>query len=262
MGMRQAYRALWLSDIHLGTAASRAGDLLAFLREVSADVIYLTGDIVDLQRLKVRPRFPALHWQVVTRFLELAGTGTRVIYVPGNHDIEFRKLAGRQILGIEVALEKSHECAGGQRLLVIHGDCLDRRIRRGNYVEQFGSAAYRWLVEADARINQLRHRLGRDYSSISTKIKMRLRSANEYIRSFEETATRYALRRGFDGVVCGHIHRPCIRDINGMLYANDGDWVEHRSALAETADGQIQLLRWSAGSVIAEPAFLSIAIAA
>jgi UDP-2,3-diacylglucosamine pyrophosphatase LpxH len=260
--MRPAYRALWLSDIHLGTGASRAGDLLAFLQEVSADIIYLTGDIVDLQRLKVRPRFPALHWQVVTRFLELARTGTRIIYIPGNHDFEFRTLAGGDVCGIEVALEKSHECASGQRLLVIHGDCLDRIIRRGSYMEHFGSTAYRWLVEADATINQLRHRLGRDYSSISTKIKMRLRSANNYIESFEETAARYALKRGFDGVVCGHIHRPCIRAIHGVLYANDGDWVEHRSALAETADGQIQLLRWSADSVIAEPTRSPVAVAA
>jgi UDP-2,3-diacylglucosamine pyrophosphatase LpxH len=113
-------------------------------------------------------------------------------------------------------------------------------------------------VEADARINRLRHRLG----SISTKIKMRLRSANHYIHSFEETAARYALKRGFDGVVCGHIHRPCIREIHGVFFANDGDWVEHRSALAETADGQIQLLRWTAGSVIAEPTRSSIAVAA
>jgi len=260
--MRQAYRALWLSDVHLGTGASRAGDLLAFLQEVSARVIYLTGDIVDLQRLKARPRFPAPHWQVVARFLELARTGTRVIYVPGNHDVEFRTLAGGNVCGIEVALEMSHECAGGQRLLVIHGDCVDRRIRRGNYVNRFGSAAYRWLVEADTRINQLRHRLGRDYSSISTKVKTRLRSANDYIRTFEETAARYALKRGFDGVVCGHIHRPCIREIHGVFYANDGDWVEHRSALAETSDGGIQLLRWSSGSVIAEPTFSSIPVAA
>lgn len=260
--MHPAYRALWLSDVHLGTGACRAVDLLKFLDEVSADRIYLTGDIVDLQRLRARPRFPTLHWKVATRFVELARAGTRIIYIPGNHDSELRILAGTDICGIEVMLEMSHECADGRRLLVIHGDCLDRRIRRGDYREQFGSAAYRWLVAADARINRLRHRFGRDYWPVSATVKLRLRSANDYIRRFEETAARYARQRGFDGVVCGHIHRPALRKIDGVLYANDGDWVEHRSALAETRDGRLQLLCWSRDSIVAEPALSPIAVAA
>ena len=251
--MRHEYRTLWLSDIHLGTSASRAADLLAFLDKVSAEVIYLTGDIVDLERMKFRTVFPLLHRRVVGRFLQLAKTGTRVIYVPGNHDREFRQLAGVSIGGIDVALERSHECGNGQRLLVMHGDCIDSRIRRGRYIEQIGSTAYRWLVEVDVRLNKLRQRTGNEYSSLSTKIKLRLRSANDYIRRFEETAARYALNRGFDGVVCGHIHRPCIRDIEGICYANDGDWVEHRSALAETGSGQLELLHWSADAVVAAP---------
>jgi UDP-2,3-diacylglucosamine pyrophosphatase LpxH len=251
--MRHGYRALWLSDIHLGTRACRAADLLAFLQEVRAEVIYLTGDIVDLERLKVRPLFPLLHRQVIARFLELAKTGTRMIYIPGNHDVELRQLAGESICGIEIALEACHECADGTKLLVMHGDCLESGIRRGSYMEQFGGAAYRWLIEADARVNQLRQRLGSDYSSLSTKVKLRLRSANDYIRRFEETAARYAMTRGFDGVVCGHIHRPCIRTIDGVCYANDGDWIEHRSALVETSNGKLKLLHWSAGSILAEP---------
>jgi UDP-2,3-diacylglucosamine pyrophosphatase LpxH len=260
--MRHEYRTLWLSDTHLGTSACRAADLLAFLERVSAEVIYLTGDIVDLERMKFRPVFPPLHRRVVGRFLELARTGNRVIYVPGNHDMEFRQLAGVSIGGIEVALEQSHECADGKRLLVMHGDCIDSRIRRSRYVAQIGSTAYRWLVEADVRLNQLRSRTGNDYSSLSTKIKLRLRSANDYIRSFEETAARYALKRGFDGVVCGHIHRPCIRDIEGICYANDGDWVEHRSALVETSCGQLELLRWATDTVVAAPRSTTESLAA
>jgi UDP-2,3-diacylglucosamine pyrophosphatase LpxH len=251
--MRHEYRTLWLSDIHLGTSASRAADLLAFLDDVSAQVIYLTGDIVDLQRLKARPAFPHLHRKVIGRFLEIARAGSRVIYVPGNHDIEFRELAGGSLCGIDIALEDSHECIDGKRLLVIHGDCLDSDIRRGGYVERFGGTAYHWLIEADARLNRLRYRIGDDHSSLSTKIKLRLNSARDYIRRFEETAARYALNRGFDGVVCGHIHRPCIREIDGVYYANDGDWVEHRSAIVETSSGHLNLLRWSRGSVVAEP---------
>ena len=260
--MRHEYRTLWLSDIHLGTSASRASDLLAFLDDVSAEVIYLTGDIIDLQRLKTRPVFPHLHRQVVSRFLEIAKRGSRIIYIPGNHDVEFRQLAGGSICGIDVALEESHECTDGKRLLVMHGDCLDSGMRRGGYVERFGGAAYHWLIEADARLNRLRDRIGNDYSSLSTKIKLRLNSARDYIHRFEESAARYALKRGFDGVVCGHIHRPCIREIDGVYYANDGDWVEHRSAIAETASGQLDVLRWSRGTVVAEPQSINESLAA
>jgi UDP-2,3-diacylglucosamine pyrophosphatase LpxH len=122
--MRKKYRAIWLSDVHLRTSASRAGDLLAFLDGVSAEVIYLTGDIVDVQQLKIRPRFPAIHRQVIGRFLELAKARTRMVYIPGNHDFEFRQLAGGNICGIEVELEMSHQCADGRRLLVTHGTVI------------------------------------------------------------------------------------------------------------------------------------------
>jgi UDP-2,3-diacylglucosamine pyrophosphatase LpxH len=244
-----AYRALWISDIHLGTSAARAADLLGFLDSVAADTIYLIGDIVDLQRLKLRPRFPPDHRRVIARLLELAQCGTRVVYVPGNHDVEFRHLAGRTLGGIAVELESRHECISGRELLIIHGDCLDHQVRRGTQLEQFGAAAYQWLVRADAGLNRFGNCFGHDCASISSRIKLRLKYANNYIRRYEETAARYAARRGFDGIVCGHIHRPAIRHIDGTWYANDGDWVEHRTALAETCDGQMQILQWSSANV-------------
>ncbi|HEX7719631.1 MAG TPA: UDP-2,3-diacylglucosamine diphosphatase [Woeseiaceae bacterium] len=247
--MAASYRALWLSDIHLGTSAARAADLLGFLDSVTADTIYLIGDIVDLQRLKLRPQFPPEHRQVIARFFEMAHRGTRIVYVPGNHDVEFRRLAGRNLGGIEVALEASHTCGSGRKFLIVHGDCLDRQVRRGTGLEQFGAAAYQLLVRADARLNRFGNRFGHDCASISSRIKLRLKSANEYIRRYEETAARYAATRGFDGIVCGHIHRPAFRQIDGIWYANDGDWVEHRTALAETGDGQMQILQWSRSTV-------------
>lgn len=250
--MQTSWRALWLSDIHLGTGTARTADLLRFLCSVSADVIYLAGDIVDMQRLKSKPVFPPEHREVVARFFELARDGTRMIYIPGNHDVEFRKLAGRSIGGIEVELETEHRCADGRRMLVMHGDCLDRFIRRGDKLEQLGAVAYQWLVRADARIHRLRNRFGAEHTSISSRIKMSLKSANEYVCRFEEMAARYAQCRGFDGVICGHIHHPAIRQISGVCYANDGDWVEHRTALAESSDGHLQLLRWPTESVAVE----------
>jgi UDP-2,3-diacylglucosamine pyrophosphatase LpxH len=251
--MQTSWRALWLSDIHLGTSTARTADLLRFLGNVSAEVLYLTGDIIDLQSLKARPMFPPEHREVIARFFELARGGTRVIYIPGNHDVEFRKLAGRTLGGIEVELEMEHRCANGRKMLVMHGDCLDPFMRRGDRLEQLGAAAYQWLVRADARIHRLRNRFGAEHTSISSRIKMGLKSANEYVRRFEEMAARYAQRRGFDGVVCGHIHRPAVRQIAGVCYANDGDWVEHRTALAEAADGRLRLLSGAGESVAIEP---------
>lgn len=247
--MALSYRSLWLSDVHLGTPSARAVELLEFLAEVRADKIYLVGDIVDLQRMKSRPMFPHAHMAVLSELARLAGTGTEVVFIPGNHDHELRNIAGREILGIPVLLEAEHRTPNGEHLLVTHGDLLDGRIRNGTSLEKFGAAAYLLLTEVDAIINCWRRSLGHDYVSVSAAVKRRLSGAQEYIRRFETIAAEYAKERGYDGIVCGHIHRPNVRHIDGCLYANDGDWVEHGTALAETADGELQILGWQAASV-------------
>lgn len=250
--MRHCFRTLWISDIHLGTAASRAAELLDFLSHVTAERIYLTGDIVDLERLKVRPYFPNAHRAVLLRLIELADAGRKVIYIPGNHDAEFRDLAGRELCGVPVMPEACHVTETGKAMLVIHGDVLDRRIRRGTNLEQFGASAYRALLGLDAMFNQLRNRLGREHVSLISGIKQRLGAAQEYIRRFEHVAAAYATERNYDGVVCGHIHRPQLREIDGIVYANDGDWVEHRTALAETFTGELQIVRWQSNSMVVD----------
>lgn len=247
-----SYRTLWISDVHLGTKSSRAIDLLNFLSEVHADRIYLVGDIVDLERMKVSPIVPETHLSVIAKLVRLANQATEVIYIPGNHDHQFRNAVGREICGIPVMLEASHEMPSGQRLLVTHGDILDGQIRKGTSLEKFGAAAYGLLLEADVLYNRLRESLGREFMPICTGIKRRIKSANVYIERFEAVAAQYALDRGFDGIVCGHIHRPGIRRIGESLYANDGDWVEHRTALAESADGTLQILNWQLDTILVE----------
>jgi UDP-2,3-diacylglucosamine pyrophosphatase LpxH len=239
------FRTLWLSDVHLGTSACRAGDLYHFLQHVSADTIYLAGDIVDLKRMKSRPAFPPEHRAVIGRLIEAAGSGTRVVFVPGNHDEEFRSVAGTHICGVEIRSEVVHVTARGERLLTIHGDILDASIREGTNLERFAAAVYTALLEADVRLQRLRSSFGGEFSPLSTRIKMRLSRAMEYIRRFERAAAAYAASRGFDGVVCGHIHRPSLRRIDGIRYANDGDWVEHRTAIAENQAGELVLLSYS-----------------
>ncbi len=247
--MATRFRSLWLSDVHLGTGACRATELLDFLDQVQAERIYLVGDIVDLERMKSRPRFPDAHMAVVSRLIALADRGTEVLFIPGNHDYEFRDLAGSDICGIPVLLEAVHETPAGDRWLVMHGDVLDGRIRKGTNLEKFGAAAYFLLTEADALINRFRRSLGQDYYSMSAGLKARLSGAREYVKRFETIAAAYAGERGYDGVVCGHIHKPGVRMIDGVLYANDGDWVEHGTALAETASGDLKLLGWRRDAV-------------
>lgn len=242
-------RTLWLSDIHLGNGASRAPELLQFLDRVRADRIYLVGDIVDLQYMKVKPGFAESHRSVVSRLMQLAHTGTEIIYIPGNHDHEFRSLAGRSLCGIQIALEATHRTADGLRLLITHGDVLDGAVRKGTNLEQFGAAAYGVILRLDSLFNDVRRRFGRDHLSLSRRVKERLAAANEYMRRFEEVAAGYATDRGFDGIVCGHIHRPGIRRIGATLYANDGDWVEHRTALLELENGELQLVCWRGRTV-------------
>ena len=224
--------------------ASRAKDLTAFLGEVRAERVYLVGDIVDLLELERGAAFPPGHRDVARQLLAMAGSGVDVVYVPGNHDADLRDLAGREICGVRIEREAEHETVRGERLLVTHGDDLDSLVRTGTNLEQFGAAAYRVLLDLDSRVNRMRHWFGGGHVPLGAAVKRRLAAANRYIRRFEEMAALYARERGFDGIVCGHIHKPSLRTIGGVLYANDGDWVEHRTALAEAGDGTLRLLSW------------------
>ena len=251
----QHFRALWLSDVHLGATPSRAEDLSDFLSKVTADTVYLVGDIVDLARMKVKPTFIDAHRALLAELISLAQGPTRVVYIPGNHDVEFRQMGGQSLFGIEIRLEATHLTAAGKRYLVFHGDALDAAIRKGTNLERFAAAAYTVLVETDARLSALRSRFGGRFAPFATRIKNRLGAANEYIARFEQTAAVYAGRRGFDGVICGHIHRPGGRVIDGVRYANDGDWVEHRTAITEDAGGRLHLVRYRRSGIDIEPLF-------
>lgn len=246
--MTITYRSVFVSDVHLGTSASRAADLLDFLQTVKAERLYLVGDIIDIEQMKGRSSFTPDHHKVISTVLKLAAEGTDVIYIPGNHDREVRALAGSTLKGVHIRIEDTHVAADGKRYLVTHGDVLDQHVRKHSNLELFGAAAYQILLELDVRINQLRARFGREQIPISARLKQRVASAKRYIAKFEAFAAKYARKRGFDGIICGHIHKPEIRDIDGIRYANDGDWVEHRSALAEGEDGTMSLVHWNSAT--------------
>lgn len=250
--MTHKFNALWISDVHLGTPASRAADLLEFLDAVEAERIYLVGDIVDLVAMRGRIQLSATEQAVVRRFTELALDGSDVIYIPGNHDHAARDYIGREVLGVQIRFECEHQTANDTRLLVTHGDILDCQVRTGTNLEVFGAKAYAMLLQLNTAVNGLRSRMGQDYLPVSQRIKSRIASANEYISRFESVAAEHALAGGYDGIVCGHIHKPAIKDIGGAVYANDGDWVEHRTAIGETPDGELVLLHYAPGAIEVE----------
>ncbi len=247
--MSANYRTVWISDVHLGTLACRANELLSFLEEVSAERIYLVGDIIDLEQMRSRTSFTDTHMQVIKRLIDLNDKDCEVVYVPGNHDVEFRGMLNRRVFDIPVVENAIHETVNGDRYLVIHGDEFDDELRDGSYLQRFGSFAYETIMGFDVMVNTVRRSLRQAHWPLSATIKGRLTMVNDFIERFESIAAQFAAERGFDGVICGHIHKPTIRTIGQVTYANDGDWVEHSSALAETYEGAIKLLNWQSNSI-------------
>jgi UDP-2,3-diacylglucosamine pyrophosphatase LpxH len=239
------YRTIWISDIHLGTRGCKAEFLLDFLRQSESDTLYLVGDIFDGWRLKRGWYWPQAHNDVVQKLLRKARKGTRVIYVPGNHDEVAREYIELQFGGIDVHNDYIHITADDRRLLILHGDEFDVIVRYAKCLALLGDWAYTVLLAVNHWFNHARMMFGMRYWSLSAFLKHKVKNAVEYIGHFEEAIAEEARRRGVDGVVCGHVHQPQIRDIDGILYCNDGDWVESCSALVEHFDGRLEILDWS-----------------
>jgi UDP-2,3-diacylglucosamine pyrophosphatase LpxH len=238
------YRAIWISDIHLGTSGCKADFLLDFLRVNESDQLYLVGDIVDGWQLKRGWYWKQSHNDVVQKVLRKARKGTKVTYIVGNHDEVLREFLGLRFGEILIENEAVHELRDGRRLWVTHGDLFDGVIQYAKWLAYLGDTAYTMALKINDHFNYLRHKMGMSYWSLSQYLKHRVKNAVSFITAFEEALTTEARRRGYDGVVCGHIHRPEIREIDGTLYCNDGDWVESLSALVETHEGELKLVYW------------------
>ena len=238
-------RTVWISDIHLGTPGCQADALLDFLRHTDCDTLYLVGDIVDGWQLRRNWYWPQAHNDVLQKLLRKARKGTRVIYVPGNHDEFARSYLGHNFGGIDVAEEWIHTTVDGRRLWVTHGDFFDGVVQCAKWLALVGDWAYTLTLRLNVQFNRLRARLGLPYWSLSNYLKQRVKRAVSYISDFETALAREARLRGMDGVVCGHIHHAEMRDVDGILYANDGDWVESLTALCEHPDGRLEIIDWS-----------------
>ncbi|WP_299326784.1 UDP-2,3-diacylglucosamine diphosphatase [Parasphingopyxis sp.] len=242
---RKKYRTIWVSDIHLGTKGCNAEMLIDFLDSTDSDTMYLVGDIIDGWRMKKKFYWPPEHNDVIWRVLKRARRGTRIVYIPGNHDEMFRQFTGLNFGKVEIRRKAIHETADGRRLLVLHGDEFDAIMLSHRWLAYLGDIAYTTVMALNRWVNAARNRLGLPYWSLSKHAKHKVKNAVEFISKFEEIVAEEAGKRGVDGVVCGHIHTAEIRDIDGVEYYNDGDWVEGCTALVEHFDGRMEILHWA-----------------
>jgi UDP-2,3-diacylglucosamine pyrophosphatase LpxH len=239
------YRTIFLSDIHLGTRGCKADLLLDFLRRTDSDTLYLVGDIVDGWRLKKTWHWPQSHNDVIQKLMRKGRKGTRVIFIPGNHDEFAREYCDADFGSIELRREAIHEAADGRRYLVIHGDEFDGVVLYARWLAVLGDWAYVVALEANHWMNVIRRRLGLPYWSISQFLKHKVKNAVQFITRFEESMADLAHKRGVEGIICGHIHHAEIRQVGDVTYCNDGDWVESCTAMVEHADGRMEILDWT-----------------
>ena len=243
--LRKRYRTIFISDLHLGTPGCQATALLDFLKAHPSDNLYLVGDIIDGWQLRRSWYWPQAHNDVVQKLLRKARKGVRVIFVPGNHDEFARKYLGHNFGGIEVQEDCIHELADGRKLWVTHGDHFDGVIQCAKWLAHVGDWAYELTLRVNRHFNSLRARLGLPYWSLSRYLKLKVKRAVSYVGDFEAAVAREARARGLHGVVCGHIHHAEMRLIDGILYCNDGDWVESLTALVEHIDGRMEIIDWT-----------------
>lgn len=244
--MAQQFRALFISDVHLGTRGAQARKLLGFLKNASADTIYLVGDIVDFWRIRRGLVWPDTHGEVLKEILRKANTGTRVVFIPGNHDDGLRAYCGTRFGRIEIERDTVHVTAAGRRYLVIHGDEYDVVVQNARWLALLGDRSYAVAMAVNKPFNWVRVRMGLEYWSLSAYLKNRVKSCVGRAGNFETSLVEAAARHQADGVICGHIHHAASRQVGDVHYLNTGDWVESCTAVVETTAGALDVIDWSA----------------
>jgi UDP-2,3-diacylglucosamine pyrophosphatase LpxH len=242
---RLSFRSVFVSDVHLGLRDCQAGYLLDFLRAMQCERLYLVGDIIDFENMEKRPWWHAEHGEVLAEILAIVARGTKVTYIPGNHDALLRRFAGQRFAGVDIALDAVHVAADGRRYRVSHGDEHDSASAAPAWLLKLGDVLQGFVCAANRRCNALLRRFGLHYRPLSIMLKTRIGTARRFIHAFETRVAAAARANGYDGHICGHIHYGRIHDHDGVAYINDGDWVEHCTALVEHHDGAFELLHWT-----------------
>ena len=218
--------------------------LLDFLRNIRCDYLYLVGDIIDIWQIKKKPFWPQDHNDVIRTLLGKAKHGTKVIYVPGNHDEYLRDFHKMSFGNVRIKNELVHTTVDDRRLLVLHGDQFDTLVMSSPFLGKLGSSLYDLLLQMNIVVNYFIRHLGLNPWSLAGFLKHRVKNAVKYIGNFEKAVVFEAQRHGVEGVICGHIHHAEISKINGVDYHNCGDWVESCTALVEKDDGKMEIIYW------------------
>ena len=241
---RKSYRTIWISDFHLGTKRTQAEALLDFIAKCDCQTMYLVGDIIDNWALKKSWQWDQLHNDVIQKLLRKARKGTNMIYIPGNHDEPFRDMVNLSLGSIQIKMNAIHTTADGKTYLVLHGDEFDGVIQYAKWLAFLGDQAYEVAMNINIAFNKARRLFGLPYWSLSAYLKRKVKRAVEFLSHFEDAVVQEAKVRGTDGVICGHVHTPEMRMIDGIHYCNDGDWVESCSALVEHHNGHMEIIYW------------------
>lgn len=238
-------RAIWISDLHIGTRESKVDLLVEFLSRNTCDTLYLVGDIVDLRHISQRQRWVRAQEKALHALMGLV-SNTEIVMLPGNHDRILRSLPLLQGSNITLKHDHIHTTAGGRRLLVTHGDSMDERIRRDvpSWHVDVACHLYYSALALEHWFNVSRLKRGQALRRFVGTAKASLANWRAYRDSFVDAIVTEAQAAGVDGVVCGHIHAPCVEERGSMLYANCGDWVENCTAVVETHAGDMRLVRW------------------
>jgi len=241
------YKSIFISDIHLGTKGCKADLLCDFLKHNQSENLFLVGDIIDGWRLERKFYWPQSHSNVIRRILTAAKRGTNVIYILGNHDEALRKLLPFDISfgRIQVKNNYRYEAVDGNTYLVLHGDLFDTAIKNKlKFLYHLGDVVYDILLELNHIVSWFRSKFGLPYWSLSSYLKGKTKKAVAFMSDFQELITEYCSKKRADGIICGHIHHAEISKVNGIVYMNDGDWVESCTALVENYDGTWEIIKW------------------
>lgn len=249
-GEETRVRAMFLSDIHLGSRPCQAARLLEFLKQYECEMIFLLGDIVDFWSLKRGVYWPASHNTVVQKLLRLARHGAKIFYIPGNHDEALRDYLGASFGNIRVEKEHLHVAADGKRYALLHGDQYDQVTTCARWVSVLGDVSYNLLVDLNGALSWVRRKLGvAGHWSLADYAKRKIQGAASFISGFERAVARHGKALGADGVICGHIHTPAIKRLDDVLYLNCGDWVDSCTAIVENLDGRMELVGFGLSAI-------------
>lgn len=253
--MKQHFRTIVLSDIHLGIRNSHVREAVRFLKEHSCDTLILNGDIIDGWQLRKSGKWKKRHTSFFRLLMKwLSGTDTKVIYLRGNHDDFLDEVLPMQLGNFTLDRTYIHE-SFGKRYFVVHGDIFDSVTTKLKWIAKLGDSGYTFLLWMNRHYNRFRRRRGLPYYSLSQIVKHKVKKAVSFMSDYESELCAVASAERCDGVICGHIHQPANKYINGIHYLNSGDWVETLSALVETNDGEWKILYYADWESARSPLF-------